>query len=87
MSNVPNCPGVYRLIKSNVVIYVGSAVDLLRRFNDWCNDPENVCVKRQGFDVFSWQSTSSLEEARRLELEWYNTFRPICNLVSPSGRA
>lgn len=87
MSNVPESPGVYRLLKAGVVIYVGSAIDLLRRFNDWRNNPDNDCVKRQGWDKFVWQPTSTLDEARRLELEWYNHFGPVCNLVAPPGKA
>ena len=84
-SNVPASPGAYQLIKNNSVIYVGSADDLNRRYGEWSNSPDNPCVKRSGFDLFRWQVTQTLAAARQLELDWYNTFRPVCNLVSPPG--
>lgn len=87
MVDLPENPGAYRLTKSGKVIYVGSAKNLLQRYFDWKNNPENVCVRQNGWDKFVWQPTGSHEQARRLELEWYNKFRPICNLVAPPGTA
>lgn len=85
--SIPSKPGAYRLIKSSVVIYVGSAKNLLERFSDWKNNPENPCVKQRGWDKFIWQEASTHNEARKLELEWFNNFKPVCNMVTPPGTA
>lgn len=85
--SIPNKPGVYCLKKLNQVIYVGSAKNLLERYKDWISNPENPCVKRNGWDIFEWLPTSTHDEARRLELEWYNLFQPICNIVTPPGKS
>lgn len=85
MVNVPAEPGAYRLEKSNHTIYVGSAKNLLERFRDWQTNPQNYCVRERGWDNFVWQRTSTHEEARQLELYWFNQYRPICNLVTPPG--
>jgi len=87
MSNIPSSPGAYRLIKDNVVIYVGSAKNLLERYFDWANNPDNPHVKQRGWDTFAWQTTSTHNEARRLELKWYYHFQPVCNMVAPPGAA
>lgn len=86
-NDVPEKPGAYQLKRAGTVIYVGSAEELRKRYNDWVTNPEqNDCVKREGWDMFSWRATASLKEARALELEWYNQFKPKCNLVSPPGK-
>ncbi|MFZ0946153.1 MAG: GIY-YIG nuclease family protein [Syntrophobacteraceae bacterium] len=85
-NNVPEKPGAYQLKKAGTVIYVGSADNLLKRYNEWGTNPDNDCVKREGWDNFTWQATVSLKEARALELQWYNAFKPKCNLVTPPGK-
>lgn len=87
MSDIPSKPGAYRLIKSDVVIYVGSAKNLPDRYSDWKNNPDNPCVKKRGWDKFVWKDTSSHNEACKLELEWFYRFNPVCNEVTPPGAA
>ena len=84
--DVPQSPGAYRLQKNGNVIYVGSAINLRSRYYDWINNPDNPCVKRNGFDLFVWQQTATHSEAKALELQYYNQYNPVCNLVSPPGR-
>ncbi|MBL3676743.1 MAG: GIY-YIG nuclease family protein [Alphaproteobacteria bacterium] len=87
MTNIPSLPGAYILENSGRPIYIGSTENLFRRINEWRNNPENPCVRRMGFDNVSYRATSGLEEARRLELHWFNHFRPVCNLATPPGTA
>lgn len=85
MSNLPEMPGAYRLEKLGQPIYVGSAKNLRERYGEWCNNPHNDCVKRNGWDKFVWQQTNNHTEARQLELFWYRQYNPVCNLVTPPG--
>jgi excinuclease UvrABC nuclease subunit len=87
MANLPERPGAYRLTKNDSIIYVGSAKNLLERYSDWKNDPQNPCVKKRGWDKFVWQEASTHDAARKLELEWYNKYNPVCNVITPPGTA
>lgn len=86
MVQVPESPGAYKLQKNGVVIYVGSALNLKQRFSDWKNNPENPCVRQNGWDTFVWQKTNTHNEARDLELVWYSNINPVCNVNRPPGR-
>lgn len=87
MVDVPSKPGAYRFVKSDEVIYVGSAKDLLERYTNWKGNPDqNPCIKSRGWDKFVFQPTSSHKEALDLELAWYNQYNPVCNRVTPPGR-
>jgi excinuclease UvrABC nuclease subunit len=85
MTNVPNQPGAYRLEKAGLAIYVGSAKNLEDRYNCWRTNPDNDCVRRQGWDKFVYQPTVTHLQARQLELDWYHHYNPVCNLVTPPG--
>lgn len=79
---IPSTPGAYLLIRDNVIIYVGHTDNLARRYQEW-HDPDNVCVKRSGWDSFRYFPTTSILAAQGLEREYYRRYNPVCNFVSP----
>ena len=83
MGNVPSTPGAYRLEKAGRVIYVGSTDNLERRYREHQSDPHNACIRLTGWDNFIWQTVTTTRQAEQLECQWYQAYRPACNLTSP----
>ena len=84
--NVPDCPGVYLLIKSDGfnAVYVGRSDNLMQTL--LCHIPKNektVNIKEMSPDLFLYQATNDLESAFDLECRWYHMFKPLCNKEHP----
>lgn len=81
---IPNQPGAYKLWKGKNVIYVGHTQSLIDRHKEWVQKPDqNLCVYNIGWDFFEYQITLNVEEAKALELSWYEKYSPVCNLITP----
>lgn len=80
----PQLPGAYKLVRLGHVVYVGSTDNLHRRFGEHCDTPHNHLLEQVDFDLFEWRVTANVDNAKRLEVTWYDQYLPPCNLVRPS---
>ena len=82
---VPHSPGAYQLVAANRVIYVGrSDEDLNTRLKDHLAHREtNPCIRGHGPTEVIFEATRTAYEAYVLELAWYRTYRPTCNVAEP----
>jgi hypothetical protein len=83
MQQVPTCAGAFQLVKGTVVIYVGSTVNLRKRFLSLMRSPCNPVVAYLGWDSFRFTATRTVRHAQIIEFEWYRKNMPAGNLRRP----